>query len=134
MQLAYMSSVSERYAAEIAKRSSKGEKYSMMKFTVVMVCFLCATAAFGQSSAMGSALNAQTSVLEFQSHQEFATQHGMATEQNLLESSSGNTWAKGERPLWEVAPVSHPTPLGDSARMLRKEHDAAKKAEIVWNN
>ncbi len=79
----------------------------MMKFTLVILCFLSATAAFGQSTSGGSALNAQTQVLEFQSHQEFASQHAMATEQNLLESS-GYSWAKGERPLWEVAPVSHP--------------------------
>jgi len=33
-----------------------------------------------------------------------------------------------------VAIPSHVVPLGDSARMLRKEHAGAKKADIVWNN
>jgi hypothetical protein len=104
-----------------------------MKTLVFVLCILAATAAFGQSGAIGSALTATPSVLEFSSHEAVAAQHPMAHEQNLLESSN-YTWAQGERPLWEVAPVSHPTPLGDSARVLRKEHAAAKKAEITWNN
>ena len=104
-----------------------------MKTSVFVLCFLCATAAFGQSGGVGSALTATPSVLEFSSHEQLASQHPMGHEQNLLEAS-GYSWAQGERPLWEVAPVSHPTPLGDSARSLRKEHATAKKAEVVWNN
>jgi hypothetical protein len=104
-----------------------------MKTTIFALCFLCASAAFGQSGTVGSALNATPSVLEFQSHELMAYQRPMATEQNLLEAA-GYSWAQGERPLWEVAPVSHPTPLGDSARMLKKEHAGAKKADFTWNN
>ena len=48
--------------------------------------------------------------------------------------SSVNVQAHGVRPLWEVAKPSEPVPLGDAARLLRKEHAAAKKADIVWNN
>jgi len=62
-----------------------------------------------------------------------ASQHEMAQEQNILEHS-GYTYAQGERPLWEFGPVSQPVPLGDSARALRKQHEAAKKSEIVWQN
>ncbi len=104
-----------------------------MKTTVFVLCFLCATVALGQSGSLGSALNATPSVLEFQAHEAQAIQHPMGHEQSLLETST-YTWAQGERPLWEVFTASRPTPLGDSARMLKKEHDAAKKAEIIWSN
>jgi hypothetical protein len=104
-----------------------------MKITVFALCFLCATVALGQTSAAVGSMSSQVSVFEFASHDEVAAQHAMGTEKNLLETSA-ITWARGERPLWEVAPVSHPTPLGDSARLLRLEHASAKKAEFVWNN
>jgi len=51
----------------------------------------------------------------------------------LLEQTT-YTSAKGERPLWEVAPEWHAIPLGDIARELKQEHATAKKAEIVWEN
>jgi hypothetical protein len=104
-----------------------------MKISVLLLCFLCAATAFGQAGGAGSALSGQPQVLEFASHTEFATQHAMGTEQNLLETSA-YIWAQGERPLWEVSPLSHPTPLGDSARMLKKEHTVTKKADFVWTN
>ena len=105
-----------------------------MKTTVFALCLLCATAALGQASASGGGgVSSQVSVFEFQSHDAVAAQHSMGAERNLLESSP-ITWAQGERPLWEVAPVSHPTPLGDSARLLRQEHASAKKAEFFWSN
>jgi len=53
--------------------------------------------------------------------------------QNIMEQST-NVQAHGVRPLWEVATPAYVVPLGDSARMLKKEHLSAKKAEIVWNN
>jgi hypothetical protein len=102
-----------------------------MKTAVFALCFLCATVALGQA---GAGLSSQVAVVAFESHDAVAAQHPMGTEKNLLETSVGNTWAHGERPLWEVAPVSHPTPLGDSARLLRQAHASAKKAEVFWNN
>jgi hypothetical protein len=57
----------------------------------------------------------------------------MAQGHNLLESSGFN-YARGEKPLWEVAPQTTPTPLGDTARALRKEHAAAQQATKVWTN
>jgi hypothetical protein len=104
-----------------------------MKISLLALCLLCATTAFAQTGASAATLSAQTSPVAFQSHEAQASQHSMAAEQNLLGASS-YTWAQGERPLWEVAPVYHFTPLGDSARLLKKEHDNAKKAEFVWNN
>lgn len=101
-----------------------------MKTTLFAFCFLCATAAFGQSA---SVLSNEVQVIELPSHPRSATQQAPAIEHSLLERAS-YTWAQGERPLWEVAPPSHITPLGDIARMLKKEHDTAKKADIVWIN
>jgi len=107
-----------------------------MKTTVLALCFLCARVALGQASASAAGaggISSQVSAFEFQSHEAVAAQHSMGAERNLLESSP-ITYAQGERPLWEVAPVSHPTPLGDSARLLRQKHASAKKAEFVWSN
>jgi hypothetical protein len=72
-------------------------------------------------------------MVSFFSHPSHATQQNMSQEQNLLERSNV-VYAQGERPLWEVAPKSHTTPLGDIARALRKEHETAKKADVIWQN
>jgi hypothetical protein len=103
-----------------------------MKTTLFLLCLLSATAALGQSVG-GSALSAEVQPFEMSGHQSRAAQHPMASEQSLLETSS-YSYAQGERPLWEVAPVIHAVPLGDIARMLKKEHDAAKKATFVRND
>jgi hypothetical protein len=104
-----------------------------MKTTLFLLCLLFTAAAFGQSAAGGSALNAQPQVFQFASHAQHASRQPLGQAQNLLETS-GFTYARGERPLWEVAPVSVVTPLGDTARMLRTEHASAKKAAVVWEN
>jgi hypothetical protein len=103
-----------------------------MKSTVFVLCLLCATAAFGQSVG-ATALSAQPVVVQFYSHPEHASPLPMAQEQSLL-IPSAYTYAKGERPLWEFAPDSYATPLGDTARQLKKEHAAAKKSDTVWVN
>jgi hypothetical protein len=104
-----------------------------MKTMLFAVCFLCATAAFGQSTGTANLLNSEPVVIEFNSHAGHATQTSLGAEQNLLGQSSA-TRARGERPLWEFPSSTAATPLGDSARMLKKEHEAAKKSEIVWSN
>lgn len=104
-----------------------------MKTTLFALCFLCATAALGQSVAVGSALNSQPQMVQFSSHPEHASQQPMGQGENLLEKS-GYVYAQGERPLWEVVPASDAMPLGDAARALKKEHATAKKADIVWTN
>jgi hypothetical protein len=103
-----------------------------MKTTLLLVCLLCAPAAWGQS-AVGATLNSQPQVFQVPSHPAQASPQPMAREQNLL-GHSGFNYAQGERPLWEVAPKSYVMPLGDAARVLRKAHATAKKADIVWEN
>lgn len=105
-----------------------------MKTTLLGLCFLCATAAFGQSAGGAGALSNEVQVFQMTSHAQHASQQPMAQEQSLLEHS-GSLYVEGERPLWEVQPPAPPpTPLGDIARMLRKEHEASKKADFVRND
>jgi hypothetical protein len=99
----------------------------------VLGFFVLVGAAFGQSAIGSSGLNAQPVIYEFASHEVRAQQQGMGLTHNIMEESL-NVTARGVRPLWEVHIPSTSVPLCDSARMLRKEHVAAKKAEIVWNN
>lgn len=100
-----------------------------MKTTLFLLCLACATVALGQSAGLSN----QAQPLQMASHDSRALQHAMAPEQNLLETST-YAYAQGERPLWEVAPVTVAIPLGDVARVVRQEHAKAKKATIVWNN
>ncbi|HEV3207190.1 MAG TPA: hypothetical protein VGZ28_09560 [Terriglobales bacterium] len=105
-----------------------------MKMTFVVLCLFClAGAAFGQAAVTGTGLSSEPVVYEFQSHAAHAAPQTMGNEQNLL-IGSGNAQAHGVRPLWEVHTLAPVVPLGDTARLLRKEHADAKKAEIVWNN
>jgi hypothetical protein len=103
-----------------------------MKTAVFAFCFLCATAALGQSfgSSVGSAPVSNT--VQMPSHGERASELPLALEQSLLEHSN-YYYAQGERPLWEVQSLSksRPVPLGDIARMFRKDHELVKKADIV---
>jgi hypothetical protein len=101
----------------------------MMKTGLLVLCLLCASTALAQASGSAQLSNE----LQFSTHDERATQLPMAQEQNLLANSS-YSYVQGERPLWEVQPLSHTVPLGDVARALKKEHETAKKADIFWNN
>jgi len=104
-----------------------------MKTALFVLCFFSATVVFGQSAAGAGALSAEPIVIEFNSHSQHASYQAMGQEQTLFAQSS-NVQAHGVRPLWEVALPSQLTPLGDSARLLKKDHATAKKAEVVWNN
>lgn len=104
-----------------------------MKTKLFAICFLLTTAAFGQSVLTGSPMNPDAQPVPFFSHPQHARQTPMASEESPMEKS-GVLYAQGTRPLWEVAPEANPVPLGDAARVLRKEHESAKKAVIVWNN
>ena len=105
-----------------------------MKTTLCVLFFLClAASAFGQASVGGAGLSAEPVVVEFQSHASKASQTGMGISQDIMEQHT-NVAAHGTRPLWEFATPSATVPLGDSARLLKKEHMSAKKAEVVWNN
>lgn len=100
-----------------------------MKTAVMVFCLLCATAALGQSAGYPT----MSSTYQAISHEQHATAHTLAQEQNLLAGTGGVYTAQGERPLWEVAPPEPPAiPLGDVARMLRKQRETAKKAQFVY--
>jgi len=101
-----------------------------MKTTLFALCFLCATAAFGQSG--GAAVLSNN--LQFSNHTERAAPAGMAQAQNLWAGSSSNVIAQGEQPVGEVVPETYEMPLGDAARIQRKAHAADKKSQVVWEN
>jgi hypothetical protein len=98
---------------------------------LVMVCVACATGASAQ--LVGSARSSQPQIFVMPEYTQHASQTSLASGQDLREHS-GVTSAHGERALWELMPEAQVTPLGDSARAIRKEHAAAKKAVILWRN
>jgi hypothetical protein len=104
-----------------------------IKAIVFAFCVFSAATALGQATAGASALSSQTQMLQMPDHTAHASQHALATAQSLLPVSEF-TYARGERPLWEFAQKTDALPLGDVARMLRKEHASAKKAVMVWDN
>jgi len=104
-----------------------------MKTTLLVLLCLCTTAALGQAFGGSAGAPAMSSSFQMVGHEQHASARPMAQEQSLLEGSGGVYTAHGERPLWEVAPPEPPAvPLGDIARMLRKEHETAKKAQFVY--
>jgi hypothetical protein len=102
-----------------------------MKTTIFVICLLCATAAFGQYGSSGGP--AMTSTVQMTTHPAYALSQPMGQEHSLLEGTSV-TSAHGEIPLWEAVPEKRTTPLGDVARMLKKEHAKDKKARKVYEN
>jgi hypothetical protein len=102
-------------------------------FLLLGLYLLSAAAAHGQSVYGGTVANSQPQVFEFQAHTLRAAQKPMGASENLL-GDSGYTYGEGERPLWEFSFPSKVVPLGDSARMLKREHAIQKKADIVWQN
>jgi hypothetical protein len=104
-----------------------------MKITLFALCFFCAASALGQSAGGSVGSASMSSSIQMTSHPQHAAQAPMALEESLFDHS-GYFIVEGERPLWEVQPLSPKVPLGDIARALRKEHDTAKKAEFVRND
>ena len=105
-----------------------------MKTLCFALCLLLTAAGFGQ--AAGS-INNQPQVKEIPSHTLHASPKAMAQEGSLLVSSHSVS-AQGEKPLWEAvgsteaARVPDAMPLGDVARLLRRQHATAQKATIVF--
>jgi len=99
-----------------------------------LLCFLfLASLTWGQSIGP-SVVNGQPQPLRLPGNAQHASAAPLAIQHSLLGFSSSSA-AKGERPLWEVAPPRAPiTPLGDTARALRKQHEVVKKAVIVHEN
>lgn len=103
-----------------------------MKMTVFLVfCLLMATAALGQTGGGSAPLSSMYVVPDHSMH---ASAQPMAQAQSLFSSSNSIDIADGEMPLWEVAPEHHELPLGDAARLQKKEHETVKKARVVWEN
>jgi hypothetical protein len=104
-----------------------------MKNTLFVLFFLfCVASAFGQTSA--PVLPNVSAPMIMSEHPQHASQHDMAQEQSLFGSNTPYSYAQGEQPLWQFPSDKRVTPLGDVARSLRKEHEAARKAEIIWEN
>jgi hypothetical protein len=101
-----------------------------MKTVLIVFSLLCATAALGQAVSGAPSLS---SGLTFASHDQRASQHDMGQSQNVMEQSE-YFHGHGERPLAELAPVLHETPLGDSARIQKEVHAKDKKSTIVWTD
>ena len=104
-----------------------------MKTIGLLCCLFFASLTWGQSIAP-SVVNGQPQPLHLTGNPQHASAAPLAEQKSLLGYSAYNS-AKGERPLWEVAPPPRPTtPLADTARALRKEHDVAKKAIFIREN
>ena len=102
-----------------------------MKATFLMSLLLLSVGAFGQC-CQSAAAPAMGNVSWGLDHALPATEHGLAPERDLR-GPGGTTMAHGERPAWEVMSlVEETTSLGDAARNYRKEHAAAEKARIIW--
>jgi hypothetical protein len=106
-------------------------KLLMVTLALVTLCLLCTAGALGQT--VGTVLNSQPVVIQVPSHPGHASQKPMAQESSLL-GTSAYTFAIGEQPLWQFAPAPDAIPLGDIARLLKSDHKAAKKADVVWEN
>lgn len=101
-----------------------------MKITIFAFCFLCASAAFGQTA---SVIYANPQPIVIPSHPEHAATHAMGQESTLLQTSV-YSYGQGEQPLWEFASDKREVPLGDVARAYRQGHVLNKKAVIISNN
>lgn len=101
-----------------------------MKTIFVVLLMLCAASCFAQYSSV----SAQAQPVAVPDHPQHADIHDMAQERPIVGGGPGAySYAQGERPLYEFGPVGPPpTPLGDVARAYRKEKQAVKKAEVIF--
>jgi len=99
-----------------------------MKTTLFAFCFLCATAAFGQTTA------SMNSTFQFIDHSSHASVRSMASPADIL-GGQDVVVGHGEVPLADIPmPEIRETPLGDVARQVRQQRLFAKKAQRVWEN
>ena len=104
-----------------------------MKMTLLVLCLLLTTAAFGQYYTFGASHIDNTPVIYTSpSHPAHAGYVPMMQEQSVLASSTYSS-AQGERRASDF-PQAEAVPLGTYARELRKQHEQLKKARVVWVN
>jgi hypothetical protein len=100
-----------------------------MKTTLLLLFLFLAATAFGQ---VGASLNGQGYVYTPPEHPQHASYAPLASEQTVL-AGSGYTLGQGDRPASDF-PQMPEASLGEAARELRKQHQAAKKSNVVWTN
>ena len=104
-----------------------------MKTALLIASLLFTTAALGQS--IGGALSSpsMSSPYYMSTHEEHASFRSMAQERSLTDGGNGVYVAQGEIPLAEVPLPKHSEmPLGDVARLYRKQHETAKRAAFIF--
>lgn len=105
-----------------------------MKYLGAFCLFFIFGVVGASAQVAGGALSAQPQIFEVPSHPQRAAQQPAAREESLFEISTV-TSAKGELALWEAPrQVTYVMPLGDVARLYRKEHEVMKKAVLVKEN
>jgi len=103
-----------------------------MKTTLLVLFLLATTAAFGQYYYGASSIPSEPHVYEGPTHPQHAGYVPMAAEQTVYATETV-TFAQGDRPASDF-PQAARMPLGDAARLLRKEHERVKKARVIWIN
>lgn len=103
-----------------------------MKTALLVLCLLFTTAAFGQYGGAASYISNEPQIYQSPSHPAHASVQPLAQEQSVLAGTNYSS-ARGERPTWDL-PQAHVVPLGDTARLFRKEHARLRKARIILEN
>jgi len=117
----------------LAHNQHPPDRIKLMKTTLFALCFLCATAAFGQNAPV---LPNNPQPTQFVDHAQHASPHTMGTEGTLLGDSVYST-EHGDRPLSDFpmeVTATNERPLGDIARELKKKHESATKVMKVSEN
>ena len=96
-----------------------------MKKTLLVLCLLTASAAFGQYYAPIGHLDSTPVVFQSPSHPEHASYAPVL--------GSNYSTAQGERPASDF-PQPEGISLGAYAREAKKQHEKVKKARAVWVN
>lgn len=102
----------------------------MKKTLLVLSFFVLTTAAFAQYGA--GYINSQPQIYHAPDHPSHAGYAPMSAEVSIYPGTS-YTSAQGDRPASDF-PQAASASLGDIARELKKKHESARKAPIVWIN
>ena len=100
-----------------------------MKTTLLVLYLLLTSAAFGQNAG---SISGQPQPYHPTGNPAHASVQPLAQEQYVL-SGTHYSSAQGEKATWEL-PQAPVVPLGDIARMLKKDHAKLKKARVVYEN